>query len=494
MDGHYLALYIYLDQPIGHFIDKISNYLVYERKGPERMVGKLLFRSGLADDWNTPPVHVKKNIKPNPLITAANSVNQYPYQLYDDLGHPLGLKPGLFLPPSNHHKVNVNSSNELLSAIRRAKEGDIITLSPGIYRLNGRSIPITRAGSASSPIYVRSEQLGAAKLEMNMLEGFHIRAPYWVFENLDIRGVCNKDSNCEHAFHVVSKGSSFTLRNSKLVDFNAPIKVNGAQEKKKDYFPDKGLLEYNLFANTKPRKTSNPVTLVNINSVNNWVVRGNFIADFSKGGGDHVSYGAFMKGNSANGLFERNLVICEHKVAADRGIRIGLSFGGGATGRQFCRNRDCTIEHSNGVMRNNIILNCSHDVGIYLNKAANSRIYNNLLHNNLGIDVRFPTSSALVTNNIISGRIKDRDGGISHADNNHIDRNCVGNQRRYCGFDSLYSMPDIGDFRLSAFNNPIQARGNPIDELTDDFCGNPRTSPIDLGPIQYSQGHSCLQP
>jgi high frequency lysogenization protein len=42
-----------------------------------------------------------------------------------------------------------------------------------------------------------------------------------------------------------------------------------------------------------------------------WQLRGNFIHDHAKGEGNGVSYAAFLKGNSRDGLIERNLVICE---------------------------------------------------------------------------------------------------------------------------------------------------------------------------------------
>lgn len=187
-----------------------------------------------------------------------------------------------------------------------------------------------------------------------------------------------------------------------------------------------------------------------------------------------------MKGN---GLFERNLVICEHSLATDRGIRIGLSFGGGATAERYCQDSNCEAEHSNGVMRNNIVLNCSRDVGIYLNRAQNSYRYNNLLHNNLGLDIRFPSSSATLVNNIISGRIKERDGAVAHAKNNLIDSDCVGKQRYGCSFDQLYANPAASDLRLTRFDNPLQGQALPITELTDDFCSAPRHCSQDLGPF-----------
>jgi hypothetical protein len=120
---------------------------------------------------------------------------------------------------------------------------------------------------------------------------------------------------------------------------------------------------------------------------------------------------------------------CEHRLAANEGIRVGLSFGGGGTGVRFCRQQDCAVDFSGGIMRKNIIMNCSRDAGIYLNKAAQTKIYHKLLYNNLGMDVRFETSSAGIDNNIISGRVRDRDRGRSQQTNNIIVLDCLGSNR-----------------------------------------------------------------
>ncbi len=484
----------WLDRPLGQSVDSLVNYLVYHRVGPEQRIGKFLIRYGIANDWDLQAGQRDISKPANPLLRAANPEIQFHYQQYSVTGLPQKSTPGVFRSPGNSSTRHVSNSGELLAALKQAKPGDIISLLPGRYYLKGRSIPIQRPGSKQHPIYVRSSRLGESILELNTLEGFHVTAPFWVFENLEIHGKCARDTQCEHAFHVTGKGQSFTLRNSRIHDFNAAIKVNGITTKNTGQYPDMGLLEYNLFSNNHSRATGSPVTLLNINSVNDWVVRGNFIADFSKNGSDHVSYGAFMKGGGRNGIFEQNLVMCEYRLAPDRGIRIGLSFGGGGTGAQYCRNSDCSVEHRNGIMRNNIILNCSRDVGIYLNKGANSQIYNNLLHNTLGIDIRFETSSATIVNNIISGRVRARDGGTARQDNNLIDRHCLGAQRSFCSFDEVYVAPDQADFRLKIIDNVLQGTSAWTDLVMEDFCGKRRSKPTDLGPIQYSNGLACLQP
>lgn len=483
-----LALaWIYLDRSIPATLYALGGYLQGRPEAPLATVGGMIkstFEPGVA----------KAGVEYRVPEFAANPDLTYPWQQYDESDKPIGAKPGYFSKLQASRIVSVSSSQKLVAAIRGAKAGDLIDIGPGVYRFDSHSIPVSVPGTRQQPVYVRANRLGSVVLEFNMLEGFHVTAPFWVFENLEIRGVCGSDSRCEHAFHVIANGRSFVLRNSVLEDFNAPLKVNGAPDGEGVKYPDQGLVEYNRVANTRPRDTGNPVTLLNINSVNNWVVRGNLVSDFSKLKSNRVSYGAFMKGNGRGGVFERNLIYCEGRVPRDEGVRIGLSLGGGGTGNQFCRDGACAAEHTDGIIRNNIILNCSKDVGIYLSKAADTRVYNNLLYNNLGIDVRFPASSARVINNVISGRVKSREGGSFEAGNNWIDRGCFSPQEAECGFDGVYKNLRGADLRLTSVDNPVWEKGGLIDDLLDDFCGNIRDGrPVDIGPIEYRQGLECLK-
>src|SRR5690606_25151729 len=120
-------------------------------------------------------------------------------------------------------------------------------------------------------------------------------------------------------------------------------------------------------------------------------------------------YAAFLKGNSRDGIIERNLVICE--LLHSGGARLGLSFGGGGSSHDpICEDGTCSPEHQGGVMRNNIVVGCPATLGIYVNKCADCRVLHNTLYDTTGIDVRYAVSSVEVRGNILSGRIRARDG------------------------------------------------------------------------------------
>ncbi|MCB1701938.1 MAG: PE-PGRS family protein [Pseudomonadales bacterium] len=481
-----------LDRPVTFAIDQLANHHYHHGQGLRQRLAAALINTGIASDWaHTSGVPVQ--VAPFPLLlSAANPDNHFPYQAYSLAGTPLLSEPGQFLTPAGTRDVRVGSVAEMSSAIASAVPGDVITLAPGIYDIADHTVVMGSAGLPALPIYLRADVFGEVLIRLDTLVGFEVSAPFWVIENLRIRGNCKDDSHCEHAFHVVGEGGSFTLRNSEMVNFNAPLKVNMQTVDGNDRYPDGGLVEYNNFYNEAPRNTDNPVTLLNINSADDWVVRGNYIADFAKNGGDHTSYAAFFKGNSRKGIFERNLVICEHRLPADEGIRVGLSFGGGGTAQEFCREGSCAVENSESVMRNNIIMNCSRDVGIYLNRAAQANIHHNLLYNNLGIDVRFETSSARITNNIISGRIRDRDNGRSIREGNIIARDCLDSSRFDCEFSDIYRAPGQVDFRLKSTANRLGMGVGPTQPLTEDFCGHTRPSEVMVGPVQYPRGLDCL--
>ena len=432
-------------------------------------------------------------------------------------------------------EVNVTTSEDLKRAISAAKPGDEIVLAPGEYAI-GRTATRS-AGSKDQPIVVRALELGTARVSVRGAEGFVVQHPYWIFENLSMTG----GRGVEHAFHVVGAADHTVIRHNHLVDFAAAVKGNGVGKHPGRQFPDDVLIERNFMHNTAPMETKVPVTPVDVVGGRRWILRANFIADFAKIWGAYgdksISYGAFLKGNSKEGVFEQNLIICEWRHTG--GIRVGLSFGGGGSEpAAVCEEGDCTYKHRDGVMRNNVVMNCPADAGIYVNASRDIKIFNNTIYRANGIDVRFPQSNAEIRNNIISGGIRSRDDGAIIAENNlvtgfgfmnwgpggarYIKRRLEGQDAKYPNFvstenvrwaqdlvdsvaefigssrigrgnhqfDSWFVAPELFDFRL-AEDSEIVDRGEVLKQVRDDFCGNPRRfPPHDMGAIEYG-GAPC---
>ena len=317
----------------------------------------------------------------------------------------LGAQPEGPAAPVGNARL-VASSEEARRAIADASAGDVITFLPGEYAIRG-TVHARQAGTAEAPIVVRAAQPGTVTLALNAGEGFAVSAPHWRFENLTIRGACRSDSSCDHAFHVFGNAHHFVARNNTIRDFNAHFKINGARGS----FPDHGLIESNTLGNTGPRRTTHPVTPIDLVAASDWTIRANLIHDFVKGQGDRISYGGFAKGGAERTVFERNVVLCERALAGERGQRVGLSFGGGGTGKRYCRDGRCITEHDGGIMRANLVSGCS-DAGIYLNSAANTQVRDNTLLDTAGVQVRYPESGASFEGNLVDGAIHARDGAV----------------------------------------------------------------------------------
>lgn len=389
---------------------------------------------------------------------------------------------GLLVASSAHAGVvNVSTSSELTTAITNAAPGDEIVLADGTYSIT--TVDCSQSGSSLLPIVVRAASPLGALIEIDGLEGFRVTGAHWHFEDLDVRGVCANDPDCEHAFHVSGAADGFVLRRSRVRDFNAQLKVNAAMVSGTYVTPNSGLVEYNEVGDTRGRNTSNPVTKLNIDTGDDWIVRGNYLHDAYKMQGDGVSYAAFMKSGGKRGLFERNLVLCSKDTTG--GTRIGLSFGGGGTAPQFCApafdaNTPCSVEHDGGTMRNNIIASCS-DVGIYLNRGKDSHILFNTLIGTTGVDFRFDTTSGEAVGNLLASMIRTRDNATMTEMGNRI--NVAASD-----FTSWYNAPLIGDLAVIGDISSLLAAAPTREDVLDDYCGatRPPGAPYTVGALEHT--------
>jgi hypothetical protein len=373
---------------------------------------------------------------------------------------------GLAVHQNGLRQITVANIEQLRAALYAAQPSDEITIAPGHYVLSEHSLLMNQAGTAEAPITLRAKQLGTVKIDSMIAEGFVVSAPFWVVENLDMQGVCSAQEFCEHAFHVIGKAHHFSARNNRITDFNAHFKING----ERGSFPDNGQIMYNTISNSVPRQTAHAVTPVDLVAASGWHIQKNIVSDFIKAGGDKISYGMFVKGAGADNRIEQNLIICEHKLQNYVGQRVGLSLGGGGTGVAYCRDQHCVVEQERGVLQANLVMACSDD-GIYLNKAADSTVRGNTLIDTSGITVRFPQSAARVTNNLVDGLIRERDGGLVHAQDNQQ----ASIPSLYLGHHAvrgLFRQPANFDFTwdgVPSSTNSAQLNANPMLDL----CMNP---------------------
>ncbi|OWW20393.1 right-handed parallel beta-helix repeat-containing protein [Noviherbaspirillum denitrificans] len=374
--------------------------------------------------------------------------------------------------------VRVESPGAAIIAIAQAQPGDVITFAPGTYRFSGQPTVVNKPGTQESRIVVRAAQPGTVTLELDNSEGFLVAAPHWTFENLVIRGVCKSHSSCEHAFHVVGDAHHFIARNNTIVDFNSHFKINGVDDK----MPDEGIIESNTLTNTSIRQTENPVTPIDLVAASRWIIRHNMISDFIKGQSNRTSFGAFAKGAGSDNRFEQNVVICENNLKGAAGYRVGLSLGGGGTGRAYCRDRRCIMEQERGVIEANLIASCSDD-GIYVNRSAGSKVIHNTLVDTGGIVVRFPESSADIEGNLVDGNIRSRDDGIVRK----LDNIETSLTSTYIGLRPVRGLYQPGQ-HFSWKGEPPRRTGSTKVPL--DLCGEKRSATPAYG--AFERFSSCL--
>ena len=378
---------------------------------------------------------------------------------YDSAGRPKAT-PGDAMATSRVSPARVlRSMQDLVSAIADAGPGQVLELDAGSYALN-QTLTTGHAGLPGQPITLRAARPGTVEIVVTAVQGLVVNQPYWVFENLDWRGACDKHDDCDHAYHVVGRARGTVILNNRIRDFNAHLKINGQDGD----WPDDGLLQFTTLSNTAARRTSLPVSLVDSVGVSGWQFADNHVERIAKDSGNRISYGFCVKGAGQKVRIERNVVVCTPERVSRAGLRVGISLGCGATGKQFCRDGRCEVELIDGVVANNVVAHCN-DFGIDLHRARNALVAHNTLVNTAGIDARQATTQARVVGNLLDGRLRARDGAeLDEQDNVVAD-----------SLDSLLTAPYALD--LHWHESSDRARASP--ETERDFCGQrrPQISP-----------------
>ena len=74
---------------------------------------------------------------------------------------------------------------------------------------------------------MRPAQRGTVLLQVSATMGIRMTQPHWVIEGLDFQGVCTSHDDCEHALQIVGAARDVVVRDNRMRDFNAHLKVNG---------------------------------------------------------------------------------------------------------------------------------------------------------------------------------------------------------------------------------------------------------------------------
>jgi hypothetical protein len=358
--------------------------------------------------------------------------------------------------PGITRELRVESPQAIRQALREAQAGTRIVIASGLYPFDS-NIGLGNDGRSNAPIVLSAERPGTVWLQFAQLNGIVVDRPYWVFENLDIRGVCSDPGDCEHAFHIIGRGAFTTIRNNRISDFNAHIKVNGTQ----GVWPDHGMLAHNTLTNNAARSVDAPVVAFDLVGANHWRVQDNLVQDIVHTSAKQTTYGIYMKGASEGGRIERNLVVCSSQDISRPGVRVGISFGGGGTGPTYCRDRSCaSYEHRGGLAANNIVAHCN-DTGLDVNQSDQIVLAHNTLINTSGIASRGAKAQARLYGNLYEGVAKARDGSRLQMEFNEA----LDPQNAFMNTDEL----------LLSWQRPPE-RVPSLKSIPDDFYRRPRGS------------------
>jgi hypothetical protein len=364
--------------------------------------------------------------------------------------------------------VLVRSVQELDNAVRAARAGDTILVADGTYRLSRmldiKAPDVTLRGQSGqrARVVLRGGGMTADKVGVAV----SVSAPGVTLADLTIRNV---------KFHAVQvrgeRGASrFTLYRSSLMDTGQQL-LKGSVSVQRIYADD-GLVACSTFSysTNAPSDYTNGVDLI---ATKGWTIRDNRFERIRGPASRGFAAGpAIMAwGAAEDTVVERNLIVNSY-----RGIALGLVAMPSARAREGER----VYDHIGGVIRNNVVVNLNGwaDEGIEVNAAHDVRVQHNTVlvegKTRWSIGVRFPVTSAFVTNNLTNRQVLLRNGGQAT-----MQGNVAGATRAF------FHDPLDADLHLRP-GTAASAAGVALADVTEDFDGKPRPTnrPPDAGAFQ----------
>jgi hypothetical protein len=342
-------------------------------------------------------------------------------------------------------EFKVADATALRNALAEAQPGDSIVLKAGTYEMGERTPETVSDGTAAKPITMRAAgDHGYAILKLDGNLGFRVKNQFWKFEGIHFKG--NPERSQATLFLDGPQGcDNVSFVDCKISD-SAGYGMKTARDPKSAV--DRIVIEFTEVFNTGG-------TAVDVVGGDDWIVRRNYVHAFGTHGG--TNYGIFLKGGGTNGLIEGNLVDGERQPGS-----IGISFGGGLTGKQFMPSVDgqSPAEHKHGICRNNIVVNTS-DVAYHSNNADSCAFYNNLAFGCDGFQrQKSQGTDPLFINNAV-GKLR---GALDSSAAN-----------MEAGQAEWFQNPAKYDFRLTEIGeSKLTQSAKPVDENPTDFFGNAR--------------------
>lgn len=392
------------------------------------------------------------------LVGGALAVSAH--ALEDVLGRPI---PPLELPRGR--VVRVSKSSELKPALESAREGDVILIADGEYKvgrlmfMRGRR-NITVCGESKDPTKVIIRGKGWTPVN----HGDDILR-IGDCEKITIAHVTFTDC---HAYALKVQAESFP---KDINIYNCHFRDIATRGIKGSSSPEgralKGSVRYCHFENTKipPRSWQfggNYITGIDMMALDGWTFADNVFKNI-KGATGGARGAIFIWVRSRNLVVERNVMI-----DCNRGIAFGNPSGSTARTKNM-------LHITNAVCRNNFI-KTGPDAGIELAWVENVKVYNNSIWRKdlggRGIRCIQKIGKVDIVNNLVRGRIA-LSGGATETNN------IVG------PLDGYFEDIAKGDMRLARGAAKAINAAKPLDDVKDDFFGHARDNRPDLGAMEF---------
>ena len=353
-------------------------------------------------------------------------------------------------PPDSGGRIVVHNTAELISAVQQANAAGNVTvvLQDGTYVLDqmlwisGDNVMFRSASGNRDAVVIRGQGMAGPVSHI-----FNVAGNHFTVADMTLGWVAN------HAIQIHSDADYPVIHNVRLVDTGEQmLKVSFRQGDPTS--SENGVVEWCLFEYTAGIGPQYYIGGIDAHQAYNWIVRDNIFRSIRSPEADLAEFAVHFWSGSTNTIVERNTI-----VNCDRGIGFGLG--------------DRT--HNGGMIRNNAVYS-TRDVGISLESANGTRVFNNTIYTENypnAVEYRFPaTQGVVIVNNLTHGGIVSRDGGSGTVENNNSGAQA-----------SWFVDVTNGNFHLAGAVAGVVDQGRSLPEVAQDMdCeARPKGAGYDIG-------------
>ncbi len=352
--------------------------------------------------------------------------------------------------PDSGQRITVSNAAELVNATQQANGSGnrTIVLEDGTYSLDemlwisGNNITFRSRSGNRDAVIIRGQGMDG-----DVSHIFNVPGDNFSVADMTIGWVAN------HAVQIHSDSDNPVIHNVRFVDTGEQmLKVSFRSGDSTS--SDNGLVEWCVFEYSAGIGPQYYIGGIDAHQAHNWVVRNNVFMHIRSPESDLAEHAIHFWSESSNTLVEKNIII-----NCDRGIGFGLGDRG----------------HSGGMIRNNMA-HTTRDVGIGLESASGTAVYNNTVFTENymnSIEYRFGRTQGLsIINNLTNASITSRDGGSATVAAN------VTNARA-----SWFANAGGGDLHLVTTEPTVVDQGQSLSNVSQDIdCEmRPKGGGYDIG-------------